>query len=474
MSSSSTSRDGGGVAPASRSSGGHHGMPSARKTAVLVRRVGQRAQGVDPGGRARVLDEGGAEPVGRGDDELDRHALDRETHDPALVCGQQRHDLRQLGEPGQDGQRVVRGAHDDELLAGVPPAPRVAGHDPFECVRDRPDELARAIEQEPLAWPRLLRAGERFQQPRLRRRSDPGHGLQTPAVCRLAEFARRAHVERAGELQRPLRAQAEVAAEPHEVRRELAFELGELGERARVDELAQLRLDARPDPAQLPDPPRAHEVRDGHRRAADRLGGAPVRAGAVGVRLGELQQRRERVQVVGDARVVHATSVATPRATTVEGGCGVAVGEDHVGVVLQRLQVAPPERAVRVGRAQQLAGLRERGVHGLAVVVGARLVEGGDQLGEVRQPAEAQVLGGGLEELARAHAAAEAFDLHPLRLQEPAVQLEQGRARGGGVNAGVGQCHTTSIVARASTRSGGQDRHAAEAQGVGLRVVQAR
>ena len=94
----------------------------------LVGRVGERAQGVDPGGRARGLDERGAEPLGRGDDELDRDALDREAHHAALLRGQQRHDLRQLDEPGQDGPRVGRGAHDGEVLALVPPAPRVPGH----------------------------------------------------------------------------------------------------------------------------------------------------------------------------------------------------------------------------------------------------------------------------------------------------------------------------------------------------------
>ena len=130
---------------------------------------------------------------------------------------------------------------------------------------------------------RRLRAGERFQKPGLGLRSDAGRGLQAAGERGLAQLAARSHVERAGQLQRPLRGQPEVAAEADDVGRELPLELGELGDRARLDQLAQLRLDARPDPAQLPDPPRAHEVRDRRRRAPDRLGGAPVRAGAVGV-----------------------------------------------------------------------------------------------------------------------------------------------------------------------------------------------
>ena len=183
---------------------------------------------------------------------------------------------------------------------------------PAECVRDRADEFAGAVDQQPLPRPRLLRAGERFEQARLRARPDAARGLQAAGERRVAELARRPHVERTGDLQRPLRGQSEVAAEPDEVRRELALELGQLGDRARLDELAQLRLDARPDPAQLPDPPRAHEVRDRRRRAPDRLGGAPVRAGAVRVRLGELQQPRERLEPVGDPRVVHGPIFQAP------------------------------------------------------------------------------------------------------------------------------------------------------------------
>jgi hypothetical protein len=134
-------------------------------------------------------------------------------------------------------------------------------------VRDGPDEFAGAVKQEPLPSPRLLRAGERFEKARLRSWSDAARGPQAAGERGIAQFARRPDVERTGELQRPLRGQSEVAAEADEVRRELPLELGELGDRARFDELTHLRLDARPDPAQLPDPPPAHEVRDGRRRA---------------------------------------------------------------------------------------------------------------------------------------------------------------------------------------------------------------
>ena len=136
MSASSTSR-GGADTPGSRSSGGRHGMPSARKTPSSSGALRERPQGVHPRGGARALEERGAEPLRRGDHELDRDALDREAHDTTFVGGQQRHDLRQLDEAREHRSRVGRGTHDREVLAVVPPAPRIPGHGPAECVRDR-------------------------------------------------------------------------------------------------------------------------------------------------------------------------------------------------------------------------------------------------------------------------------------------------------------------------------------------------
>ena len=285
---------------------------------LLVRRVGERAQRVDPGRCARALDQRGAEPLGRGDDELDRDALDRQPHHAALLGGQQRDDLGQLDEPGEDGPRVGRGAHDGKVLAVVAPAPRVAGHRCAERVRDPSDQLAGAVDQEPLPRPRLLRAGERLEQARLGGGSDAARGLQAAGERGVAQLARGPHVERAGDLQSPLRGQPQVAAEADEVRRELALEFGELGDRARLDELAQLRLDARADPAQLPHPPRAHEVRDRQRRAPDRFGGTPVGAGAVRVRFGELEEPGQRLESVRDPRVVHYRGLRPARRSCAE------------------------------------------------------------------------------------------------------------------------------------------------------------
>ena len=78
----------------------------------------------------------------------------------------------------------------------------------------------------------------------------------------------------------------------------------QLGDLARLDELAQPRLDPRADPAQLADAALPHELRDRRGRRADQLGRAPV--GARGVRPGarELEQRGERVEPRGDLGVV--------------------------------------------------------------------------------------------------------------------------------------------------------------------------
>ena len=107
-----------------------------------------------------------------------------------------------------------------------------------------------------------------------------------------------------------LRPEPEIAAEADELGRELALELGQLGDLARLDELAQPRLDPAADPAQLAHAPGPHELGDRDRRAADRLGGAAVGARRVRVRVGELEQRRERVQAVGDPGVVHVSAGA--------------------------------------------------------------------------------------------------------------------------------------------------------------------
>ena len=155
---------------------------------------------------------------------------------------------------------------------------------------------------------RLALAGERLEQPRL------ASSARSPARCRSrpaaaasrSSSAVRTPSARAISTER-FAPEPEVAAEADELGRELALELRQLGDLARLDELAQPRLDPRADPAQLAHPPGPHQLGDRHRRAADRLGGAAVGARRVRVRVGELEQRRERLQAVGDPGVVHGT-----------------------------------------------------------------------------------------------------------------------------------------------------------------------
>src|SRR5256885_4853789 len=114
---------------------------------------------------------------------------------------------------------------------------------------------------------------ERVQEPRLGLRPDAGNAAQPARRRRLAKLVDRAHAERASELERTLRAETEVATEADQIGRELTLELGQLGDGARLDELAQPRFDPRADPAQLAHMPRAHQLADRQHRAADRLGG---------------------------------------------------------------------------------------------------------------------------------------------------------------------------------------------------------
>ena len=144
MSSSSTSAGGSPRNGASRSSGGHHGMPSARVDRLLVGRVGQRLERRDVLGRARRAEQRGPEALRLGDDELDRHALDRHPDRAPLVPLDHGDDLRQRREAREHGSGIRRGADDRELLARVAPAAHVAGRLAAERARRSPPTSSRA------------------------------------------------------------------------------------------------------------------------------------------------------------------------------------------------------------------------------------------------------------------------------------------------------------------------------------------
>ena len=84
-----------------------------------------------------------------------------------------------------------------------------------------------------------------------------------PAAAASRSSSGGADAERPRDLDRAFRAEPEIAPEADERRGELALELGQLLDLARLDELAQPRLDPRADPAQLAHPPVAHELGDG-------------------------------------------------------------------------------------------------------------------------------------------------------------------------------------------------------------------
>jgi hypothetical protein len=86
-------------------------------------------------------------------------------------------------------------------------------------------------------------------------RPDSRHGSQPALGGRRAKLVGRADAERPAELDRALRAETEIAAEADQVRGQFPFQLRQLGDLARLDQLAQARLDPRADSTQLADTP---------------------------------------------------------------------------------------------------------------------------------------------------------------------------------------------------------------------------
>jgi hypothetical protein len=284
------------------------GTPRHAERAVdglLVGGVRKRLELRDVRGGSRRAQQGGPEPVRRGDDELDRDAVHRHADRTALLLLEQRHDLRQGREARHDRRGIGGGAHHRKPLARVAPPARVARRRTLQRGGDAADELPRAVQQHAPRRARLDVACQRRTQARIRLRADPRHVAQPAGGRGLAQLVDAADVERARDVGGALRAQPEVAAEAHEAGRELALELHQLGDPPRLDELAQARLDAGADPGHRADPAGAHEIGHRHRSAADRLRRPAIGARRVRVRVPELQQRGERVEAVGDLGVAH-------------------------------------------------------------------------------------------------------------------------------------------------------------------------
>jgi hypothetical protein len=173
-------------------------------------------------------------------------------------------------------------------------------------------QLLGAGKQQPALRSRLGLPRQRFHDLCLRLGPDAGDGTEPARRHRFAELFGSAHPERPRDLDRAPGPESEIAAEPDEAGRELAFEFRQFRDLAGLQQLAQPCLDARADPTQLPHPPGPHELGDGEARSANQVGGAAVGPHRVGVRIGEFQQGGERIQAVGDLRVVHPTKCSRP------------------------------------------------------------------------------------------------------------------------------------------------------------------
>ena len=203
--------------------------------ALLVGRVGQRLVRGDPLGRAGRADELGAQARRLGDDQLDRHALDRHAERAPVAALDDRHDLRQGLEPLQ--HRPVARDDDGEPLRRVAPAARVARRDPAERLGDRLDERPAAVQQQRSRCCGLWLSRQRRAQLALGLGPDPRHLLQPSGLGRLAQLRERADAEHAADLEHALDRDAEEAPEPGELRRDLALELLQLGDLAGLDQL---------------------------------------------------------------------------------------------------------------------------------------------------------------------------------------------------------------------------------------------
>ena len=107
------------------------------------------------------------------------------------------------------------------------------------------------------------------------------------------------------ELAHPLRRDPEQRRDADELRQRLRLQLVELGDPARLDELAQARVDSRADPGQLARAPGAHERGHVGRGRADQVGRAPVRAHGVVPRSVQVEQGGEGVEPFRERGVVH-------------------------------------------------------------------------------------------------------------------------------------------------------------------------
>ena len=258
--------------------------PEAAIDAFLVGRCRQRLEAGHVLGRAGRAQELGAEPGRLGDDQLDGHALDRHAERPPRRPLDDRDDLRQRLESLEHRFRCVGRDDDREPLRRVPPAARVA--------RGARRRAPRRSTRRAVGCGGVGAAGRSRRPARARARPaacarSPARSPAPPAAARLSaasrSSARLRDSEHAPDLEHPLDRDAEEAAEPGQLRRDLALELLQLGDLAGLDELRSRRSIPGPMPRSSRARPCAHELGDrrrGRRGSGRPRGGRPARCTA--------------------------------------------------------------------------------------------------------------------------------------------------------------------------------------------------
>ena len=107
------------------------------------------------------------------------------------------------------------------------------------------------------------------------------------------------------ELAHSLGREPEQARYADQLRERLGFELPQLGELARLEELLQPGLDPGADAGQLADTTGTNKLGDVDGRRSDQLGGPAIGAHGVVARPGEVEQCRKGFESLGKGRVLH-------------------------------------------------------------------------------------------------------------------------------------------------------------------------
>ena len=252
-SSAVTSASAGAGAPCSRSSGGTNGSPSASNTASSLSASGSGSSGASHS----------ALPVAR------RSSLPKLSSDAAITS---------TGRPSVVTATAVGPCRSTTATTSGSSESRSSAE------RSRTTTASRCESSAP-------------------RRGSPAGTPSSAAASSLLQRARPAQEQPAATPAPPL------ASAPHELGRQPLAELGHLRQLARLDELAQTRLDTRAHACDLARAAVADERRHGDGKGADPLGGAPVRADRIAGRSGRIEQRRELLQrcrqllVVGSGHV---------------------------------------------------------------------------------------------------------------------------------------------------------------------------